>query len=127
MSAPKSGDEGLVAASQFPHPLPHASKTTVYVAEDPMAAPATISKRSPRMVQACRETGVPYGELVVLDRRSFSTPGLMPEVALARYSATDKRRMDKLNLVLAARDEFVRQDLEAEAADKEKGGSFEVV
>ncbi len=102
---------------QPPH-LPWCTEKSVWVA-DQDGQPEEVSLRSPRLVQAGKDTGVPFDELVVREATEFNERGLPKEVARVRWELSEQRRMAKLLMVVNKRGKVVRQEEAAAKAAKE--------
>ena len=112
-----------------PPSLPYVAAKAVWVADLEDGAPDEVDVRSPRLRQASFDTGVPIDELAMRDLSSFRERGLRPEVVRVRYELYEQRRMEKLMVLVKARQAMVRRDLreaEAEKAAKQGSPQFDV-
>lgn len=101
-----------------PPSLPWCTAKAVWV-QDEDGQPEEVSVRSPRLVQASKDLGVPLDELAARDASEFRERGLPDEVAKVRWELYEQRRMAKLLMVVNNRAKVVRKQLKAEKAAKE--------
>lgn len=86
---------------------------------DEEGQPEEVSLGSPRLVQASKDAGVPFEELVVRKASEFRERGLPQEVARVRWELFEQRRMAKLLMVVNKRGKMVRAEEAAAKAAKE--------
>jgi hypothetical protein len=108
--------------ANLPFQLPHATATALYVVED--ESNVKVSKRSPRLRKVLRETGIDFEEIVALHRKEFLKPGVLPDIAMARFEGAQARRREKLMMVVNTRGGLVVADAAAAEEAAAGGGGF---
>lgn len=101
-----------------PPTLPWCTTKSIWVA-DADGQPEEVPLRSPRLVQASKDVGVPFDELVVRELSEFRERGLSKDVVKVRWELFEQRRVAKLSMVVKTRLKAVRKDEAVAQAAKE--------
>jgi len=76
---------------------------------------------TPRFREALRRTGVQKNELRVKNLQEFHVNGDLPERQRMRFDHYERKRQEKLQLVLQVRQQVIQEELQKEADDSIKG------